>query len=394
MLLILAIYLPSLALAWRWLRVDTVLRRVALALQALCFCYFLLHANERVYDLTKHLDVLRYWRSHWVMPEPRGAEYPQAQLYYLLVGKLYALLGAVLPDEDCLRLLAGMNFLFYTVFLIYGTFLLRLPGAQGWPLLLCCVALWAWPSGMIHASRITNDVPLYMGFAGSAYHLLRWRQRGEWRQLGWGLAWLGVAMGSKTSAGLLIIVLALVMAHDSLRKRPLPKLTAEQWRRIWPALALLAMGFALGYGRNMYYSLLNGGGLMQNQFVPEWHIVPEQFLTIRFESFLTVPYAQEWDDNQHFWHFLLYTLSYGEFVWRGTAHAIAMNLLLLGMAAWLALYSLVQGACRRLPQGMGLCWVFMGVMLLGLAYVKARYAINQNMRCYVASSRKPPLENI
>ena len=95
---------PAFLLLYVGLKADRRLRRWTLALHVPVFVYFMWHMNVRSYDLIKHMDVINYWRSHWVFPLPKGAEYAQAPLYYMLAGKLFALLELVLQEPDCFRL--------------------------------------------------------------------------------------------------------------------------------------------------------------------------------------------------------------------------------------------------------------------------------------------------
>ncbi|MBY0407719.1 MAG: hypothetical protein K2Q01_08500 [Rickettsiales bacterium] len=353
------------------------------------FLYFIMHANARTYDLQIHKVVIDYWREHHAMPWFFvGAEFSQAQLYYCIAGTLHYVATLFMDSRASLGIVTGLNFFFFTLFLTYGIRLLRLLLPSSRFLYLAICAFLAWPNNLIQCARITNDILLYLSFTACTYHFLAWRTNRS--QPGAALTWLGVALGTKSSSGLLVMGLAVICAYDyykahgfawpNRRRLPLPRMRPL----IWP-LAVVMLGFFMGFGRNIYFMIEHDTeSLLMAQAHMYTYFSPMQFLWMHIPHYLTEPYIYVYGSqskpNLLFWNFFLKTLSFGEFRWNGIIHAVFMNALSAMMMGWLFVFYLRRYASRaRLPQLLrpsGICLLFMGLMLLGLAYMKVVYGMH------------------
>jgi hypothetical protein len=132
--------------------------------------------NTRTYDVMSyggHFDYIRYVATYWRLPMPNsGWETHHPPLYYISAAIIYKI--ATILAIDSFITLQILSLVYFTVFLIVGVLILRILCQNKWMLLTGTALLVAWPSGVIHAIRINNDVPYYTLSAVGVYFLLRW----------------------------------------------------------------------------------------------------------------------------------------------------------------------------------------------------------------------------
>jgi hypothetical protein len=130
----------------------------------------------RTYDVTEyggHFDYIKYIATNWRLPAPNsGWETHHPPLYYISAAIIYKI--ATILSIDSFIALQVLSLAYFTVFLIVGVLILRMLCQNKWMLLTGTALLISWPSGVIHAIRINNDIPYYMLSAISVYFLLRW----------------------------------------------------------------------------------------------------------------------------------------------------------------------------------------------------------------------------
>lgn len=343
---------------------------------------FLLHKSvwAYTYDLTAHTSTIEYYASHFsIPPETLGGEAHQPPLYYTLAAATYRLAGLFTGGDDQWRVVIDLNFFFFSLFLLYGILSIIFTIKSRWLAFLGTVALLAWPANILHCCRISNDILVYLAFAGCAYHVMRWYKGSDIKQGNFAILWLGVAFATKNSAAILLISLLSLAALTYCRgKNPwgwIGQLRTLSYRKhIKPvrlALLFLLVCMAAGYGRNLY-------GAMQDQNVSilngiaasvSFHFVPAEF-AFDFGKYLTQPYVTvdlPASRNELFWNFFLRTLSFGETGWNGATQAVILDVLLLTLWGYLIASMLIY----RCSLGWaGYFSVFTGWSLIGLAFIK------------------------
>jgi hypothetical protein len=132
--------------------------------------------NLRTYDVMfygGHFDYIRYVATYWRLPAPNsGWETHHPPLYYISGAIIYKI--ATILSFNYFIALQILSLVYFTVFLIVGVLILRILCHNKWMLLTGTALLVAWPSGVIHAIRINNDIPYYTFSAITVYFLLRW----------------------------------------------------------------------------------------------------------------------------------------------------------------------------------------------------------------------------
>jgi hypothetical protein len=132
--------------------------------------------NIRTYDVMQyggHFDYIKYVATHWRLPAPNsGWETHHPPLYYISAAIIYKI--ATILSMDYFIALQVLSLVYFTIFLIVGVLILRMLCQNKWMLLTGTALLVFWPSGVIHAIRINNDLPYYTLSAIGVYLLLRW----------------------------------------------------------------------------------------------------------------------------------------------------------------------------------------------------------------------------
>ena len=160
----------------------------------------------RTYDVTEyggHFDYIKYVATNWRLPAPNsGWETHHPPLYYISAAIIYKI--ANILSIDSLIALQLLSLVYFTVFLIVGILILRMLCQKKWVLFMCTALLVSWPSGVIHAIRINNDIPYYTLSTIGVYFLLRWLAGKESKHFY--LATLFVALTITTKLDGLILV--------------------------------------------------------------------------------------------------------------------------------------------------------------------------------------------
>lgn len=333
------------------------------------------------YDIENHRNNIRYYASHLSIPSAEQGEIAhQAPLYYMLAGLTHHLTLTVSNDSDAWFVVTCLNYFFYAMFLLYGIQILRkaipLKSLQQ----LGVLALVLWPSGILHATRISNDILLYLSFAGCAYHFIQWRRYHATKQLNIALLWLAVGFATKNSA----LVLALALLLVSLCHRTPHTALRDMFKYCSRLTCLvLVLTLAAGIGRTAYYaignpntSLLEGKPNQHAQFA----LNPPELLTFHYSNYLAEPYLR-YDPTptkpsttpyEQFWGFFLRSLSFGEYSWAGRTQASVANFMLLGMFVCYAFIALTAKQPRRPSRSTDFS-LFLGCCMAALIGVKAYF---------------------
>jgi hypothetical protein len=164
--------------------------------------------NVRMHDVMPyggHLDYIKYMATHWQLPVPTsGWEYFQPPLYYISAAIIYKI--ATNLSINSLFALQALSLAYFTVFLIFGVLILRMLCQKKWMLFTGTALLAFWPSGIIHAVRIGNDVPYYTLSVIGVYFLLRWLVDKESKHFYLGTLFMELMIITKSNGLILVVI--------------------------------------------------------------------------------------------------------------------------------------------------------------------------------------------
>ncbi|MGH7435438.1 MAG: hypothetical protein ACRENE_07170 [Polyangiaceae bacterium] len=325
----------------------------------LCWYWGSTQWYERTYDVKRygeggHLDYVIYLAERARLPPPyEGWQYYQPPGYYA-VGAL-AWRWAKWVGISGPEILQGYSLSLWIVFVTASVAALELTlHRPRWVLWLSTAALGLWPSGVISALRIGNDLAMYAVAGVATYYMCLWWKGRRRRHLVAMSLWIGAVFLCKTSgAALLASGLALVglwlLRHGRWRRR-LP------WLEALAAAAVMGAGVLLGLARNIGYwrqgklpGLLvsNIAGLEASLRVPN---DVRNFIPLDVPVFLTEPWMSTRSDatgRANFWNFFLRSSLSGEFSFPGKLH-VTMSLVWGAMLLWLLSILLLRPFVARL----------------------------------------------
>lgn len=323
---------------------------LVLALVLLCSYWSVTPWQIRAYDVGYdggHVGYVMWVAHNLALPNPtEGWIYYHPPLYYLLGAAIWGWaqwLG--LPPPVTLQ---ALSLALWLVFLTAsaGSLRLMLPQRSGL-LALATLGLALWPSGIIHAVRIANDVPLYAISGVATWHMVRWWQRRRRSDL-WGMAIAcALAMLTKSNGIVLVAACGLLVAGTLLHRRGRQRALAS--------LAIFACvtftGLVASFAVRIYYYLQ---GAISNWMVSNVSSLDSQlraplglkfFLPLDIPTFLTSPWMDTRDDTTgraNFWNFMLRSALSGEFHFPGTLQRVVAF-------AWGALLLALFGASLLAP---------------------------------------------
>jgi hypothetical protein len=336
---------------------------LCLALVALCCYWAATPWNVRTHDVSNgdgHFDYIVYVATRLALPNPmEGWTFYHPPAYYMLgavVWRWAQLLS--LPAAECMQ---ALSLALWLVFLTAsaGTLRLMLRKRYG-ALIVTTFAIAFWPSGIIHALRIGNDVALYATAAVATWFMIRWWQARRRCDLWACAAFIALSLLCKSNATVLLgagglLVLGTLLSALWRRK-------AHKRRRALVDLVIFSgvagCGLALSFAVRIYYYLhgqitnwliANVSGLNSGLAVP---VNVKSFLPLDIPTFLTVPWINVGDDasgRANFWNYLLRSSLSGEFPFEGTLHrvlAILLGITLFGLCC-LAMRRLASPASFR-----------------------------------------------
>lgn len=331
---------------------------LCLALILLCCYWSATPWNVRTHDVSNgdgHFDYIVYVATRLALPNPtEGWTFYHPPAYYMLGAVVWRWAQWLnLPAPESLQ---ALSLALWLVFLSASAGTLRLvlrnrPGA----LLVATIGVACWPSGIIHALRIGNDVALYATAAVATWFMIRWWQARRRSDLWWWAAVTALALLCKSNATVLLGAGGLLLFSAAL-----PTLLRRQHslRRRLVDLAIFSgiagCGLALSFAVRIYYYLhgqisnwliANVNGLNSGLAVP---VDVKSFLPLDIPTFLSVPWIDVGNDASgrgNFWNYLLRSSLSGEFPFDGTLHrvlAILWGIVLLALC-FLALHRLASG---------------------------------------------------
>jgi hypothetical protein len=308
---------------------------------------------ERAYD-TKfyggggHLDYVIYIAEHLRLPAPNeGWQYYQPPLYYVLGAFAWRWgewVGTSGPEA-----LRALSLCLWLVFVISSVAAMKLAlRPSPWVRAAVTAALALWPSAVLAAPRIGNDLALYAASGLATYFMVRWWRGQKVEHLVGMAASIAASFTCKgTGVALLAAAALLVAARLSTRRRWRKK---DSWVTAVAAGAIMASGATLGLARNLWYwkqGKLSGWFVSNIPTLDANLRVPNgfrAFVPFDVPVFLSEPWLDSRNDatgRANFWNYFLRSSLSGEFRFDGALHTwIAL--------AWGALVlALVLGLVRR-----------------------------------------------
>ncbi|MEC5397267.1 hypothetical protein [Uliginosibacterium sp. H1] len=278
---------------------------------------------ERAHDtigIQGHIGYVEWVATHLALPAPNaGWTYYHPPLYYIvgaLAWKWAACFGIPAPET-----LQALSLALWLVFLAgsAGVLNMMLRDRAGLAL-LATAAIAAWPAGILHSVRLSNDAAYYAIAGAAAYYLVRWWRRQQGGDL-WAFAVL-TALGllAKTNAIVLVAAGGLLLLwrvwHPQAGRR------GRAFGQLVGFSLVAATGLALSLADNVYYYLqgLTPGWLVSNAgwLSPELKVPVDalHMLGMDVHTFLTQPWIRAYEDASgrgYFWNYLLRSSLSGEF---------------------------------------------------------------------------------
>lgn len=331
-----------------------------LAASALLQLHYLGYTDfaTRTFDLliaTGHLDYIKMIAHELTLPNPtQGWEYHQPPLYYLPASALYALCEQT-GVMDPMRALQLFSLLCFVVFGYFGLRILQLTVADRRVMLLGGALLLFWPSGVIHAIRIGNDVLFFTLFAATLFATVRWQLQGA--RLWPALLLASLTLITKANGIVLFAILGMLVLVEVVQTRHYKAFL----RHAGLGLLFFAGAFLINFADNIYYVMIGEAKdwLLSNVTINGGLFVKSSaynYLYFDWQTYLKEPFTNGWNDQygrQFFWNYMLKSSLFSEFFFDakrnlailiGAVSLPLFGLMLLGMAvAPITRASLIMG---------------------------------------------------
>lgn len=332
---------------------------IAVTLGVLLRWYYVLITgpDTRGHDTDEHIDYIMHFTKEWVLPNLSAATdgaYFHPPFYYWLSSIIFEISQLFSPEnkEYGYRWLQYASFTYSIGFLLFSTKLIDLffqtihtknpnfrshkqhqnlfnitsPKLYSLFALLC---LSAWPSSVLHSSRIGNDSLLYFLFIAACYYIYRFYLTPKFSLFLLGAIFTGLAVVTKANAAVLGIAGAIIIVFHWIKiKIIFPKKAIIMG--IIPSILLISAaaitfypGIALklkGDRTHLYIDNINN--VSESLQVGN---EAKNYLWIDIDTFINQPFTSPWDDKlgrQYFANYLGKTSLFGEWRFDG---AIARN---------------------------------------------------------------------
>jgi hypothetical protein len=307
-----------------------------------------------------HLAYVMHIVEHGTIPDPNaGWTFYHPPLYYLLCALIAR---AMRPfGIDAPTALQAFSLCLWLVFLLASAGAIRLAIRDSKQQVIATLALSFWPSGVMHAVRIGNDMPLYATTAVATWFMVRyWRSLARLDLLGLS-TFTGLAIMSKSNALVPVLTfggLLLTCSVFRARSNPLRKNATVLRERILTPIGFagagaLAVMLNVGFRAHYYMTTPRDRWLVGNihLLTPKLRVPVDvvHMLVPDVRVYLTHPWLNTFEDatgRAYFWNALWRSSLSGEFQFSGSFRkGIA---LLWGALLLLLLTALVAGALRAL----------------------------------------------
>jgi Dolichyl-phosphate-mannose-protein mannosyltransferase len=330
-----------------------------------------------------HLGYVLHIVRHGSIPSPQsGWTFYHPPLYYgfgALVVRLSQPLGIAATDA-----LQALSLCLWLVFLAASSGAIRLSVREPRARLIATLSLAFWPSGVMHAVRIGNDLPLYATAAVATWFMLLFWRHGRWRDLALLSLFTGLAVMSKSNALVLVVAFGLLIGMTSLFQK-----RAHRLANIFVFLGSSAVAVGLNFAmRADYYRhtprerWLVGNG----EFINPALRVPSSLghlLVPDLPVYLSQPWLNTFSDatgRGRFWNALWRSSLSGEFHYGGAFRTgvallwggVLLALLILGALRWLR-------TLRTSQRFLQTAWLDLPWMILSLTWLASLFALRIQM---------------
>jgi len=301
----------------------------------------------RVFDVFEgggHKDYIMFLKDHLRLPNPgQGWEYHQPPLYYAMAA-FSVMIVEPLFGLNWIESLRLFSVVCYGVFLIYAYSSVRYVCRFSKLRYFALALLVFWPAGVIHASRVGNDVLMYTFSAMSFYYLLRWWRTGKMDHFDASLLFLFLGLLTKSSAVIVAGVLAGLLILKMFVEHP--RLYVNE---IAKSVAVIAFAFAINLGDNIYFAMKDGSdwllvnvgnSLHQGLKVANGLV---NYVYLDLSIFFKEAYTSTWEDwggRQYFWNFFLKSSLFSEYQFDSLWHK-RMGVALSGLLLLMIVYPLL-----------------------------------------------------
>ena len=345
-----------------------------------------------------------------------AGKYFQPPLYYISAAIIYKIASSL--SINSFIELQVLSLVYFTVFLIVGVLILRMLCQKKLVLLTCTALLVFWPSGIIHAIRIGNDVMYYMLSMIALYFLLRWLIVKESKHFY--LAALFVALTITTKLNGLILVglfgcVCLLLLGRKVRTAASSGQLNTCTERSSPITHTLhlylnkpqtyesvrkTLFFIIIITFALYISLFRGIGIAihdhhYNILDPNASGEPSalavnnslcNLFCLDLNTYVSQPFTDPWHDKggrQYLWNYFFKSMLFGEFSFSFTSAqflAKVLSVLLLQIVAFSFIGIVSSIRKLNVPNLIMLLWLFL--LLLFLLYFRYTnpFAPNQDLR--------------
>ena len=348
------------------------------------FLYWLPYYGNRgpSNDLQGHIGYIQHMSKDWAHPYAyTGRERWHPPTYYSIAGPVYRF-GAWL-GMDPLTSVRLLSLGLFSVFSAYAVATLRLV-SQATAALSFKVAvslLVFFPTSVLMATRISNDIALYAAWSASFFYLVRWYQRLSATDLRNVLIATAVAISVKSNAAIVVGMVAVVAIVVFLERRV--SIRSLYSSPVAIGVGCLILGGVINVGRLLFADTPIGQASALH-FGESGRDSPTLFHYVSMDvSELTQRPFRAGGIDPGFWPYVVRTMTFGEYQWRypGFATILVVGVFILLVSTALVTAARIvadrSSARRDAPLLIGFIIPVLG---LGLFHYVKRWSVCQDFR--------------
>lgn len=255
--------------------------------------------------------------------------------YYLVQSFIYNYLSLPIEKNNSANLekiIQLTSLLYFSLFQLFGIKIINLSFKKKDFFYFLTITLFLfWPSGVIHSSRIGNDIFLYLFSAISLYFCLKWTNRKLMKDFLSSLLFAILASLSKTNGIILIFLLGcLLLKNFSFLKNKFKYFSAISFGILIIVLNLIYKNKIDTGSWSLNSNLIGNTNNLSNALIVDNN--PSHLLFFNITKYLKIPYINPWTDDsgrQYFFNYLLKTSLHGEFYFDKKVQKILISLISL-----------------------------------------------------------------
>ncbi len=200
------------------------------------------------HDQHYHIEFIKYFSEFWSLPLPdKALEYPQQPLYYLVAGKLFALLHYFGVDESrTLMLIASLSAIMMIAILpiAYATVKMMTPSRF---ITIAALGFLAFTPSFVFLSGQINNDPLNFFLASVAiYYSVKYYFSGNSRAFFGALLFTVLVFMTKVSSGMIAILLFAILLYRYFNalKRDIPREMIVRHLKYFGVVVLFFLGLS------------------------------------------------------------------------------------------------------------------------------------------------------